>query len=180
MIDLHCHSTASDGTSSPAEVIRLAHEKKLGAVALTDHDTIDGLTAARSEADRLGIRFIPGCELSIDFPHPNKGTLHLLAYNIPIERSPFSECLDSIRQKRKTRAAAIAEKMTIHGFPLTLDDVLQESGNAAIGKPHIAAASVRKGYADKESAYTKFLSSSSPTYVPKSFKPSLHLIINSV
>ena len=70
--------------------------------------------------------------------------------------------------------------MTIHGFPLTLDDVLQESGNAAIGKPHIAAASVRKGYADKESVYTKFLSSSSPTYVPKSFKPSLHLIINSV
>src|SRR5690349_10447898 len=79
-VDLHCHSTASDGTFAPADVVRLAKESGLSGLALTDHDTIGGIAEAAAEAKRVGVDFLPGIEISAEFPHP--GTLHILGYGI--------------------------------------------------------------------------------------------------
>src|SRR3982751_1102862 len=89
-VDLHCHSTASDGTLPPREVVRLAKQSNLSALALTDHDTIAGIADAADEAQKLGIDFLPGIEISAEYPHP--GTMHILGYGV----NPQSDSLKSL------------------------------------------------------------------------------------
>jgi len=141
--DLHTHSTASDGTLPPREVIGLAAERGLAGVALTDHDTTDGLAEAMGMAEALGIRCIPGVELSCFSPTSRES--HLLGYFIDPDDAGLAALFAEMRAQRVERAAAIVERVAQLAGQLTMEDVLSESGGAPPGRPHIARAMVRLG-----------------------------------
>ncbi len=141
--DLHTHSTASDGTLPPREVVSLAAERGLGGLALTDHDTTDGLAEAMGMAEALGIRCIPGVELSCFSPTAREA--HLLGYFIDPDDAGLAELFAEMRAQRVDRASAIVERVARIAGQLTMDDVLGESGGAPPGRPHIARAMVRLG-----------------------------------
>src|SRR5688572_19315670 len=104
-VDLHCHSTASDGTLTPAEVVRAAGEAGVSAVAITDHDTIAGVADAQAEAQRLGVDFLTGIEISA--AHPRPGTMHLLAYGFDVEHPQMRKLTSILAAAREERAARI-------------------------------------------------------------------------
>lgn len=168
IFDLHVHSTASDGQYQPAELMRLAAERGISTLALTDHDSIDGLDEARAEADRLGLRFIPGVELSVDFPN---GEMHILGYGIRADE-PLLSYLAEQKQNREQRNQLILEKLQALGFALTMDDVIRHtyknvSTNAplTIGRPHFAMAMIEKGYISSISeAFDRYLGKGQPAY----------------
>src|SRR5678816_4545159 len=108
-VDLHCHSTGSDGTARPAEVVRLAHDAGLSALALTDHDTVAGVAEAAGEAARLGLDFLPGIELSCSFPRP--GTLHLLGYGVDPASPALLKLIDEQTRAREVRNRPTVERL---------------------------------------------------------------------
>ena len=142
-IDLHCHSTASDGTLPPVEVVRLAKQNGLTALALTDHDTIGGIDAAANEAAKLGIDFIPGIEISCEYPRP--GTMHLLGYGIDPHNRTLSELTKTLVAGRAARNVEMIKKFNEIGIPLTMEKVLEQAGDGVVGRPHFAAALVKMG-----------------------------------
>ena len=166
MIDLHTHTTASDGTFSPAGLVRLAAEKGLTALSVTDHDTIDGIAAARYQAEKSGVAFASGIEISAQFTAD--GTMHILGYCVDERDSIFRDALEFLKDARKTRNPKIIERMNDRGIPLTLDDVLAESGGGEVGRPHFARALVRKGHATSiPDAFQRFLAKGASCYVDK-------------
>lgn len=144
--DLHTHSTASDGTLPPREVVALAAERGLAGLALTDHDTTAGLAEAQGMADALGIRCIAGVELSCYSPTSRES--HLLGYFIDPGDPSLAQLFEEMRAQRVERAAAIVQRVSELAGALTMDDVLAESGGAPPGRPHIARAMVRLGIID--------------------------------
>src|SRR5215207_3060046 len=164
-IDLHCHSTASDGTLRPAEVVRLAHESGLSGLALTDHDTVAGVAEAAREAARLGIDFLPGIEVSCAFPRP--GTFHLLGYGMDLASPALRRLVRTLEAAREERAALIVRRLNELGVDVSLQEARDEAGAmAAIGRPHLAALLVRKGYAfSNRDAFTRFLGGGGAAYV---------------
>jgi predicted metal-dependent phosphoesterase TrpH len=164
-IDLHTHSTASDGTLSPAELLQAAKDAGLEAIALTDHDTTGGLVEAMSQASALGVEFIPGCELSVVSPY---GNMHILGYWIPMEISKLSRTLETLRFRRHERNHLIMAKLNALGMEIRYEDVLAVAGGDAVGRPHIARVMHEKGYADSvNEAFQIYLSSEGKAYVPK-------------
>lgn len=145
--DLHTHSTASDGTLRPREVVALAAERGLAGIALTDHDTTDGLAEAQGMADALGLRCIPGVELSCHSPSAREA--HLLGYFIDPDDAGLGELFAEMRAQRVERTAAIVQRVAELAGALSMDDVLAESGGAPPGRPHIARAMVRLGIIDE-------------------------------
>jgi predicted metal-dependent phosphoesterase TrpH len=145
--DLHTHSTASDGTLPPREVVALAAERGLAGIALTDHDTTDGIAEAQGMADALGIRCIAGVELSCHSPSAREA--HLLGYFIDPQEPALRALFEEMRVQRVERAAAIVQRVSDVAGALTMDDVLAESGGAPPGRPHIARAMVRLGIIDE-------------------------------
>jgi predicted metal-dependent phosphoesterase TrpH len=143
LVDLHCHSTASDGTLSPADVVRLAKELDLSAIALTDHDTTAGCAEAEAEARRAGIDFLCGIEISCHYPRP--GTMHLLGYGIDSDHPALTRLTQTLIEGRDRRNSEMVRRLNDIGIPVTLDDVRNEAGGEVIGRPHIAAALVRRG-----------------------------------
>jgi predicted metal-dependent phosphoesterase TrpH len=141
--DLHSHSTASDGTLPPREVVALAAERGLAGIALTDHDTTDGIAEAVGMASALGVRCIPGVELSCVSPHAREA--HLLGYFIDPEDPGLAAVFAEMRAQRVARASAIVDRVAGLAGALTMDHVLDESGGAPPGRPHIARAMVRLG-----------------------------------
>ncbi len=141
--DLHTHSTASDGTLPPREVVSLAAERGLAGIALTDHDTTDGLAEAMGMAEALGVRCIPGVELSCFSPTAREA--HLLGYFVDPDDAGLQELFAEMRAQRVERASKIVERVSALAGALTMDDVLAESGGAPPGRPHIARAMVRLG-----------------------------------
>jgi predicted metal-dependent phosphoesterase TrpH len=140
-VDLHTHSTASDGTLPPEQVIEAAERCGLAALALTDHDTIDGVRIARDTGERLGIRVITGVELSaFDADHE----VHLLALHVS-HLDALEKRLKELRTSRHSRAGKIVEKLNALGVPITLEEVLQQSNGGAVGRPHVARAIVSRG-----------------------------------
>ncbi len=133
LCDLHCHSTASDGTFRPAEVIRVAKRIGLKAIALTDHDTLDGVAEAQNEADHLGIEFVPGVEISLDGV---PGTFHMVGLDIDPENSLLAESLEVVRTSREGRHAGIAKALQELGHAVTLEEAAAEAGGDVIGRPH--------------------------------------------
>ena len=125
-VDLHCHSTASDGTARPAEVVRLASDAGLSAVALTDHDTVAGVAEAAGESARLGLDFLPGIELSCSFPRP--GTLHLLGYGVDPASPALLKLIDEQTRAREVRNRLIVERLNGLGLDVSWDEVLEEAG----------------------------------------------------
>ncbi|RMH62901.1 MAG: PHP domain-containing protein [Calditrichaeota bacterium] len=166
-VDLHCHTTASDGTLTPSELIAEAQRVKLTALALTDHDTVAGLAEARNAARDSGLTLVPGVELSIDFPLPGKAHLHLLGLFIDPENEILIRTLNELAGDRERRAEKIIEQLNAHGMDLSIDE-LRESAAGSIGRPHVASLMARKGYVNSVwEAFDKYLAKGKPGYVGK-------------
>jgi 3',5'-nucleoside bisphosphate phosphatase len=169
-IDLHIHTTASDGTLTPAEVLSHADRLRLKAIAITDHDTVAG----SREALRCGIPpslgFLTGVEISAAPPpfYPAPGSFHLLGYSIRLDDMKLNQSLAGLRQARKNRNPAIISRLNNLGIPLTVDEVRKQAGAGQLGRPHIAQALVHKGLvATIDEAFDKFLGAGKPAYVDK-------------
>ena len=155
-IDLHTHSTASDGSMSPAELVRHAKEKGLSAIALTDHDTVDGVSEALGEGARVGIEVIPGIEISADF----KPEMHILGYFPRINGyTDIRKELEAIRQGRDARNKKIINKLNELGIDIKLDEVKEVALGDVLGRPHIARVLINKGFVKSiDEAFDKYLS----------------------
>lgn len=170
-IDLHIHSNASDGTFSPADIISTARELELGAIAITDHDTLEG----SKEAQRLGIPpsvgFLSGVEISAS-PPPSAAaftsSLHILGYGLDLENDELNQTLVILQQARKNRNPAILDRLGQLGLPIDLEEVHQIVGDGQVGRPHIARVMVAKGYARNiDDAFEQYLAQGRPAYVEK-------------
>jgi hypothetical protein len=164
-IDLHLHSTASDGAFPPEEVVARAAAANLSAMALTDHDTLDGLPAALAAGERLGIRVIAGCEFSVTAPW---GEMHVLGFFLPVGWEPLERFLARCRRDRERRGNEIVERLNQLGLPLLLEDVLEQSQGGAIGRPHVARALVQRGLVKSvQDAFDRFIGWHRPAFVEK-------------
>ncbi len=160
-VDLHTHSTASDGSDDPVTLVEKAAAMGLSTIALTDHDTQDGIALARSAAERMGVELVPGTELSLEF----MGGMHLLVLWLEPGPGPLQDRLGSLRQGRTGRNESILALLTDHGMPLTMDEVLEQAGEGSVGRPHIAAVMVRRGYvASIAEAFELWLAAGKPAY----------------
>jgi len=165
LIDLHVHSNASDGTYAPAEVVRLAKEGGLRALALTDHDTIDGLAEAVAAAPRYGVEVIPGVEVSARFPG---GSMHILGLDINFPNGHLNERLAVLKRARAERNPQIIAKLNALGIKITLKEVEKLSGQGQMGRPHIARALMEAGYVRSiQEAFDLYLRYDGRAYVPK-------------
>lgn len=165
-IDLHTHSSVSDGTDAPADLVVSAAAAGLDVVALTDHDTADGWPDARRAGDQVGIRVVPGIEVSTSW----KGaSVHLLAYLVDAEDTQLAAELVRIRSDRRRRLDAIVAGLVRSGYPVDVDDVLAAAGPAVtVGRPHVADAMIARGYArDRDEAFTRWLGAGRIGYVAK-------------
>ncbi len=169
-IDLHIHSTASDGTFSPEHILAQAVDSHIAAIAITDHDTISG----SKEAIRIGpppeVKFLTGVEISVNPPasFPCSGSFHILGYAIDLEHPALNQMLEELQQARKNRNPRILQTLKELGMPLAMDDVMAETGKGQMGRPHIAQAMVARGYvASINEAFDTYLGKGKPAYVDK-------------
>ena len=163
-VDLHTHSTASDGSRVPADVARAAKGAGLLAFALTDHDTVAGLAEARTTAAEIGIRLIAGIELSAV-----EGSLetHILGLHLS-DLAKLEQQLIALREMRLNRAVRIVERLNELGVAVTMDAVLKESAGGAVGRPHVARAVVAGGWArDLREAFDRYLGNGKSAFVAK-------------
>lgn len=169
-IDLHIHSTASDGTLSPLEILTLAQSLNLGAISITDHDTIDGAKEALNIGIPSSIKFLTGVEISA-YPPPSfscPGSLHILGYAINIDDPVLNQTLAILQEARKNRNPRIIELLIRMGIELTLSEIQKEVGECQIGRPHIAKLMVKKGFVQSiNEAFDKYLAKGEPAYVDK-------------
>ncbi len=164
MIDLHTHSTASDGSLAPTELVNYAKTKGIEVLALTDHDTIAGIAEGIEAARKAAIDFIPGVEISALWLI---GTMHILGYYIDPDSELLHGTLEHLQKLRDERNHKIIEKLREHGVDITYEEVERVAGGQ-IGRLHISRILIEKGYAsDVQSAFKKFLTNGAPTYIPK-------------
>lgn len=162
-VDLHTHSTASDGSDLPETLIELALEAGLDSLALTDHDTQAGLPEARRAAAGTDLDLIPGVELSLNH---DSGGMHLLVLWLEPGRGPLQDRLAGLRAGRDERNAKIVRRLTEVGMPLTFEEIEEEAGGGSVGRPHIAAVMVARGYVpDIRTAFDLWLGKGKPAYV---------------
>ncbi|HJP58764.1 MAG TPA: PHP domain-containing protein [Gemmatimonadaceae bacterium] len=163
-VDLHTHSTASDGTLPPERVVEAAKRCNLAAIALTDHDSIAGVASARTAGDRLGIRVVAGCELSA---FQDDHEVHLLALHLS-RLETLERRLEELRVLRHDRAEKIVAKLNALSIPITVEEVLQQANGGAVGRPHVARALLARGaVVDFKDAFTRYLGSAGSAFVPK-------------
>jgi predicted metal-dependent phosphoesterase TrpH len=165
-IDLHTHSRVSDGTDAPAELVAKAAAADLYAVALTDHDTFDGLDEAVAEGERLGVQVLRGLELSC----ARRGhSVHLLAYGADPRDPALAAEMVRVRGGRTDRLTPVLAKLAALGVPVTESQVLaQVGGSPSVGRPHIADALVAAGFVeDRTEAFDRFLADGGPAHVPR-------------
>lgn len=155
-IDLHTHSLKSDGAQTPADVVRTAYEAGLSAIALSDHDNIEGVPEAMAEGARLGIEVIPAVELSAQ----SDTELHILGYFIDIHNKKLNEAMAYALRVRDERQEETCRKLNEQGFAITMDELRQEAhGNPVLCRAHFAQIMVRKGYAESvQDAFSRYLS----------------------
>jgi len=163
-VDLHIHSTASDGRLSPEEVVRKSAERGLTIIALTDHDTVDGIAPALATARAFpGLRVIPGIEISTDVP---RGEVHVLGYFIDYTKHELKLRLGKMRNSRQDRARRTIAKLKELGIHIEWQQVQEIAGDGSIGRPHIAQAMLDQGYvASIKEAFTKYLGRDGPAHV---------------
>ena len=171
LVDLHAHSTASDGTLSPTELIALADQRKLAAVALTDHDTVEGIAEARhAAAEYPDLQFAAGIEISAT---PPSGTLHIVGLGIDEHADSLRKLMDTLQRGREERNPKIVANLQALGLQITMDDVravAREAGGTddIISRVHIADALRRSGQVrSKQDAFDRFLASGQPAYVDR-------------
>ncbi len=169
-IDLHIHSTASDGTLSPLEILRLAHQLNLGAIAITDHDTMAGVKEALAQGIPPSLKFLPGVEISV-LPPPtfsNLGSFHFLGYSIDPDNTLLNHTCSELQRARKNRNPRILKILNELGLNITLTQVQKEAGECQLGRPHIAQVMLKKGYVKSiNEAFDRYLSQGKPAYVDK-------------
>ena len=163
-VDLQVHSTASDGALSPTKVVEAAREAKLYAIALTDHDTVDGVAEATAAGAEFGIRIIAGVELSSHF---DEDELHLLGLHLS-NQDAMRSALRDLQAGRVERAVRIVEVLNKHSIPVTMDAVLAEADKGAVGRPHVARAMVAGGWVrDFREAFDRWIGFGRPAYMAK-------------
>lgn len=174
-IDLHTHSNRSDGTDTPAELVEKAKACGLDVVAITDHDSTAGWDEATATAERVGITLVRGIEISTML---DGASVHLLGYGFDPADGPLLTELDRILGGRDDRLPALLAQLAEHDMPLTVDDVVAESGHAAAsGRPHVADAMVAAGYvADRDEAFRDWLYDQGPVYVERYGAPLVEAI----
>ena len=165
MIDLHVHTTASDGQYSPAQIIGKAAEKNLKAIAITDHDTVAGLEEAKAAGRELGVTVVPGIELNITFP---TGEFHLLGLGIKTPSPSLINIVENVIKNRNDRNAQIIQKMNEDGVALTAEELQADFPNTVIGRPHFAAELVKHGVVKtRQQAFDQYLARGRKWYVPR-------------
>ena len=166
IVDLHLHTTASDGRRSPRELVRFVADLGLKQISISDHDTTEGLAEAFQEAEQhTGLRIIPGIELSTDIPGDE---IHMLGYFIQYHDEPFQEILRRFRRGRVDRARQMVEKLVALGIQLDWERVQEIAGDGAVGRPHIALALVERGYCkEPKDAFPEYLGRNGAAYVER-------------
>jgi predicted metal-dependent phosphoesterase TrpH len=169
MIDLHTHSSASDGSLSPGALIGEAVKQGLKAIALTDHDTVQGLEEAKNAAKAGGIVFIPGIELEILWSQKDEGgEFHLLGLGLRHLSPSFTEAVAELSRRREKRNLEILDRMLELSIEAEYADIKTLSGGHSVGRPHFAAFLVNRGIVrNREQAFSRFLAKGKPLYVPK-------------
>ena len=163
-VDLQVHSTASDGALSPTRVVEAARDAKLYAIALTDHDTVDGVAEATAAGAEFGVRLIAGVELSSHF---DDDELHLLGLHLS-NQDAMRSALRGLQAGRVERAVRIVEVLNKHSIPVTMDAVLAEADKGAVGRPHVARAMVAGGWVrDFREAFDRWIGFGRPAYMAK-------------
>ena len=164
-VDLHLHPSVSDGVDSPAELIDLAADAGLSAVALTDHDTLDGIPEAARRAAERDLRFVPGVELSVDH---DGYKLHLLVYFTEPGPGPLNDRMSALLAGRADRNVAIVERLSALGYDVTMEDVRAHAAGPSVGRPHIADALVAAGaFANRSEVFEHLLHDGGPAYVER-------------
>ncbi len=165
-IDLHSHTTASDGRAAPAELVRLARGQGIDVLAVTDHDTTEGLAEAAAEAPRVGLRLVPGIELSARFA---RREVHVLGIGIDPSDAPLQEKLARMRQVRRERVEKICAALGGLGVTLEPAAVLAEAMGKSVGRKHVARAMVKAGLVrNDQEAFDRYLEDGGPAHVPSS------------
>jgi predicted metal-dependent phosphoesterase TrpH len=165
-IDLHTHSTYSDGVLRPSELVREARVGGLSAIALTDHDVLDGIAEARAAGGREGVEVIAGVEISARCRY---GEVHVLGIEVnAIDGSPLGRALARQCRSRKERIPRLLEKLRERGMPIGINEVMEAAGEGSVGRPHVAEVMVRKGFvANVDQAFARFLREGGPAYVAR-------------
>ena len=169
-IDLHIHSTASDGTFSPKQILDQAQDLSLAAIAITDHDTISGSKEALRIGPPPAVKFLTGVEISANPPvsFPCSGSFHILGYGIDLDHPTLNQMLEELQQARKNRNPQILQKLKELGMSLSMDEIIAEVGEGQMGRPHIARVMITRGYAGSiNEVFDKYLGKGKPAYVDK-------------
>jgi len=164
-LDLHLHTTHSDGSCTPTEVVGLAHRVGVTAMAITDHDITTGLVEAMTAGEACGIEVIPGVEISSSF---GNSEVHILGYFLDWEDIDLNKRLKTLRDSRHRRNPKIVEQLQNLGIDLTYEEVRALAGSDSVGRPHIARALMDKGIVSSaKEAFDRFLADGRPAYVPR-------------
>lgn len=165
MIDLHTHTTASDGTYTPTELINYAVEKGITAIAVTDHDTIDGLAEAMAAAENKNIEVIPGIEFSTEYQGKD---IHIVGLAIDYENPFFVQKLTQFIDSRESRNEKMCQRLRESGMDITMEELHAEFPDAVITRAHFALLMRQKGYiSSQETAFQKYIGDNCPCYVPR-------------
>jgi 3',5'-nucleoside bisphosphate phosphatase len=165
-LDLHTHSTASDGLHSPTELVELAARAGLTMIALTDHDSTEGLAEAQAAGTAQGVSVIPGIEINTYLPH-GRGEAHVLGYYPDLGSADLQSFLRFLRETREKRGERMVELLRAQGYDITWQRV-RELAHGAVGRPHVALALMEKGYAESiADAFKRYISPGRPAYVPR-------------
>lgn len=165
LVDLHVHSSASDGVCSPRDVVRHAAEVGLKAIALTDHDTVAGVPEAVAAGEAFGVEVVPGAEISTEF---EDGACHILGYFFDPQDAPLNQLLRDAREGRAARNEKILERLNGLGLNLSMDDVACRVTGGTLTRAHFAAAMVEKGYVGTwDEAFDRYLGRGKPAFVPR-------------
>ena len=164
-LDLHLHTTHSDGSLSPAEVLRLAHKARVTALAITDHDIVSGIPEAMAAGAELGIEIIPGVEIS---SFVGTSELHILGYCLHWQDPELNRRLAALRESRHTRNPQIIERLRTLGMDVTYEEVRALAGTESVGRPHIARLLMNKKYVTSaKDAFDRYLAEGRPAYVAR-------------
>ena len=165
MIDLHVHTTASDGQYSPSQIIEAAQNKNISVIAITDHDTVAGIEEGAAAAKKTGVTFVPGTELNINFP---TGEFHLLGLGFKRISPSLTSLLDTLVKNRGLRNVQIIEKMRAEGVDISLEEMQADFPDTVLGRPHFAAELVKKKVVKtRQQAFDRYLAKGRPWYVQR-------------
>jgi hypothetical protein len=166
-IDLHIHTTASDGLLLPEKVVEIAKQKGLAAIAITDHDTVSGFEPAQKKGEELGIEVVPAVELSATFRGED---FHILGYLMEYDNPEFLKKIEFFRAERMQRGEKMVQKLNELGIDLSMDTVKSIAGKGSVGRPHLADALVKEEFVRSyDEAFARYLGYHAPAYVPKKY-----------